>query len=178
MWKRQRDESEEAFEAFVAYREMVGRRTQTMVAEQLAKSRSLISRWSAKHRWKMRAEAFDRAALSAEADGAPSDLEQEVYELAASQARVARLLADEFFRRATGDPAILHEMPPELVTKLFAHYVKGQDLWSELVRTQRKTGNEFRDMTNDELAAWLLGGWNEMVQGVVPADWLQQRRAA
>ena len=48
------DEGREAFEAFVAYRDMRGRRSQRAIAGQLGKSETPISRWSSRHRWRAR----------------------------------------------------------------------------------------------------------------------------
>lgn len=59
-WERQPTESTKAFEAFARYRDMdAGERSLRKVAEALAKSGALISRWSAEHRWVDRVTAYD-----------------------------------------------------------------------------------------------------------------------
>ncbi|MFI1563895.1 hypothetical protein ACH4ZX_12680 [Streptomyces sp. NPDC020490] len=59
-WERQPGESAAAWEAFACYRDLGLSRSISKVAERLAKSRTLIERWSTAHRWVLRAEAWDR----------------------------------------------------------------------------------------------------------------------
>ncbi|WP_431991962.1 hypothetical protein [Streptomyces albogriseolus] len=59
-WERQPSESAAAWEAFACYRDLGLSRSIGKVAERLAKSRTLIERWSTTHRWVLRAEAWDR----------------------------------------------------------------------------------------------------------------------
>jgi hypothetical protein len=59
-WERQPSESAAAWEAFACYRDLGLSRSIGKVAERLAKSRTLIERWSTAHRWVLRAEAWDR----------------------------------------------------------------------------------------------------------------------
>ena len=55
----QRGESAEAYEAAKLYFEMAANRSQEAVGQKLAKSRQLLSRWSAKWNWAERARAYD-----------------------------------------------------------------------------------------------------------------------
>lgn len=59
LWERQPGESRKAFEAFCIYRDQGADRSQRAVCEKLAKSRALISRWSAQYGWVDRAAAWD-----------------------------------------------------------------------------------------------------------------------
>src|SRR3954452_17944375 len=59
-WERQPGESAAAWEAFASYRDLGLSRSIGKVSERLAKSRTLIERWSTAHRWVLRAEAWDR----------------------------------------------------------------------------------------------------------------------
>jgi hypothetical protein len=56
-------ESAKAYAAFVAYAEMGSQRSQEAVSQQLSKSRQIISRWSAQHRWQERVRQYDAAVL-------------------------------------------------------------------------------------------------------------------
>lgn len=58
-WERQKGESEQAFEAFSIYRDMVNGRSLLEVSKRLKKSRTLIDRWRAKWDWPERARAYD-----------------------------------------------------------------------------------------------------------------------
>lgn len=58
-WERQKGESEKAYEAFAAYRDMGEKRTLTAVAEKLQKSGSLIRRWKDRWDWAERVRAYD-----------------------------------------------------------------------------------------------------------------------
>lgn len=59
LWERQEGESEAAWKAFLAFRDMEGKRTVTAVAKELSKSRQLITRWKATWNWDERVRAFD-----------------------------------------------------------------------------------------------------------------------
>jgi hypothetical protein len=59
-WEWQPSESRPAYQAFSLYRDMPpDQRSYTAVAQGLAKSRTLISRWGAKWNWQERTAAFD-----------------------------------------------------------------------------------------------------------------------
>lgn len=58
-WSRQVGETSKAYEAFEAYRDLGTERSTRRVAEMLAKSETLIKRWSSNHNWPDRARAWD-----------------------------------------------------------------------------------------------------------------------
>lgn len=58
-WEPLPDESPEAAEAFIAYRDMGNERTTRGVAQQLSKSGQLIRRWSSQHGWVQRVALYD-----------------------------------------------------------------------------------------------------------------------
>ena len=58
-WERQEGESVKAFEAFTVYLGMGDERSIREVAQRLAKSRTLIGRWSVTYQWVERVAAFD-----------------------------------------------------------------------------------------------------------------------
>lgn len=60
-------ESTQALAAYTTYRDMGPTRSQEAVAKQLAKSRQLISRWSAAHHWQERIAAYE-CEIAAEAE--------------------------------------------------------------------------------------------------------------
>ena len=57
-WERQPKESEKAFEAFAAYRDMGPKRSHAKVAQEIGKNKGLIARWSRVHVWTSRIEAW------------------------------------------------------------------------------------------------------------------------
>lgn len=58
-WERQKGESEKAYEAFAAYRDMGPERTISAVVKKLEKSRTLIDRWKDRWDWQERVRAYD-----------------------------------------------------------------------------------------------------------------------
>lgn len=58
-WERQHDETPPAYAALRAYLDQGTSRSVTKVAEELDKARSLVGRWSSRHRWVPRAAAWD-----------------------------------------------------------------------------------------------------------------------
>jgi len=58
-WDRQAGETSKAYAAFVTYRDQGEDRSIQSVAEELDKSRALISRWSTQNDWVSRAAAWD-----------------------------------------------------------------------------------------------------------------------
>jgi hypothetical protein len=60
-WEQQPDEGPEAFEAFDTYAKMGPTRSLERVATELDKSFTLMGRWSSRHAWTIRANAWDRS---------------------------------------------------------------------------------------------------------------------
>ena len=58
-WERQKGESEKAFEAFAAYRDMGPERSLRAVGQQLGKSKALMERWSVAHDWQERVRDYE-----------------------------------------------------------------------------------------------------------------------
>ena len=59
LWERQPKETEQAWAAFLAYRDLEPPRTVTAVAENLSKSRQLITTWKSRWFWDERVRAYD-----------------------------------------------------------------------------------------------------------------------
>jgi len=77
-WDRQVEESEKAYEAFVIYRDLGKDRGVQIVATELSKSRSLITRWARDHNWHERIAEFD-SYVSSELDKQYITKAKEVY---------------------------------------------------------------------------------------------------
>ena len=60
LWLKLPNESEQAYNAWCAYRDMNPPRSLRNLAERLGKSRALLERWSSRWRWQKRLEAFIR----------------------------------------------------------------------------------------------------------------------
>jgi len=58
-WERQQGESEQAWEAFLTYRDMDPPRKVQAVASKLSKSRQQITKWKSAWSWEERARAYD-----------------------------------------------------------------------------------------------------------------------
>lgn len=59
-WERQDDESSVAFAAFAAYRDLGSARSTAKTAKVIGKSTVLCNRWSGRHAWVRRIEAWER----------------------------------------------------------------------------------------------------------------------
>ena len=59
-WERQDGETPKQFEAFARYRDLGEERSLSKVAQQLSKSKQLLSRWSSANSWVDRCAAWDR----------------------------------------------------------------------------------------------------------------------
>jgi hypothetical protein len=93
-WNRQPGETSKAYEAFSLYRDLGSERSTRRVSEQLAKSETLIKRWSGKYDWVARAGAWDSVPAQAVAE-AYSDMAQRI---AAQHERLATKLANRLER--------------------------------------------------------------------------------
>jgi hypothetical protein len=71
VWNRVKGESGEAFRAFVAYRDLPGKRSIRKAAEIVGKSHQLLERWSACWSWVSRVAAFDDEILAVQDELAP-----------------------------------------------------------------------------------------------------------
>lgn len=58
-WERQKGESAQAFEAFLTYLQMGPERSIRAVSQRLAKSKTIIDRWSRTYGWVERCRAWD-----------------------------------------------------------------------------------------------------------------------
>ncbi len=59
-YEKRETETEQAFEAFAAYRDFGLERSHVKVGEKLGKNLTLISKWSHQHQWVKRCHAYDR----------------------------------------------------------------------------------------------------------------------
>jgi hypothetical protein len=59
IWDKSLDESPPAWESFQLYRNLGPERSIAKTAEEVGKDISLLERWSSKHKWVLRANAFD-----------------------------------------------------------------------------------------------------------------------
>lgn len=58
-WDRQPGETAKAYEGFVTYRDLGPKRSVRLVSEALAKTQTVIKRWSSAHNWVSRVSAWD-----------------------------------------------------------------------------------------------------------------------
>lgn len=136
-WERQPDETDKAYEAFRAYLELGPGRTLREVETKLGKSRQLISRWSSKHGWVGRADAFE-AEGHKRADDATLDA---IAERAKRQAQIAQLNqealalpAKELLERLQRNPQLLATMP---IGELLAAVGQAARALPRVVQTER-----------------------------------------
>jgi hypothetical protein len=105
--ERQRGETVPAFEAFRAYVDLGPGRSVLKVAQGLAKSPTLIKRWSSRWRWVERVRELESADALAADDGRREELRR-IAERQAKEARIhmaaTTVTAQEILRRVREDP--------------------------------------------------------------------------
>jgi hypothetical protein len=148
-WDRRPGESLPAFEAFCAYRNAGRHRSLREIAAQLGKSRSLIFRWSSKHHWVARAQAWDIDQAMVEHGDDPK----------AKQARLARLQRSlegamgalghapaEVTRRMEEDPDFLRDLDFRELQRLVQQAAR---LMPALVKAEQALVEEAQIRAND-----------------------------
>lgn len=136
-WERQMGESEKAYEAFYAYLQMGEERSLRAVEKKLAKSHTLISRWSAAHGWQKRVRDYDNYLVRQELK------EQE------KQARSMR-------KRQIGTAVMLQKKAVEALEQLDMNSLTPQEILkfiTEGAKLERQTRAESRETVSGETNA-------------------------
>ena len=149
-WERQKGESEKAYEAFCAYRDMGEKRTIVAVAESLHKSGSLLRRWKDRWDWKERVRAYD------------NDLEKEAR---AKAVKERKDMTDRHIQIAMNLQkkalAALNELPVEEMTpKDIREYIK---LATDLERLNRtlEADQSKEENANSSLADTIIAAYQK-----------------
>lgn len=136
-WERQTGESEKAYEAFYAYLQMGEERSLRAVEKKLAKSHTLISRWSAAHGWQKRVRDYDNYLVRQEL------AEQE------KQARSMR-------KRQIGTAVMLQKKAVEALEQLDMNSLTPQEILkfiTEGAKLERQNRAENRENASGETSA-------------------------
>lgn len=173
-WERQPGESNEAWQAFVAYRDMQldGRylRSYRRVARDLGKSLSAISDHAARWQWQARVQAWDveqdrakTAAMLAERE----ELGRRHAQLASGHLAALSLPMREVLRRAQDVPGFLEQLPAAALIRLEAQAARAVHQLTQAERLARGMNTEgppadgdaedMRRKSDAELADYLLG---------------------
>lgn len=117
LWEHQPNESEEAWEAFVMYRELGNERNLTKVAEILGKTVGMMEQWSARHRWVIRAEAWDRELDRAKQDAARAAVSKAAETMGTRHATAAQMTLEAVLspirvavKRLREDPRFVNDL--------------------------------------------------------------------
>jgi hypothetical protein len=171
-WNRQSTETAPAFQAFVLYRDGGPDRSLRGVAQALGKSRSLMARWSARHEWAARVDAWDKAQderLQATLTAKLEDLGLQHAEVLRTHLAAISLPALELARRMEADPSRLQHLSDERLIGLISRAAHPVARLIELEREVRGMGHESPQreideareraarLTDDELDELLLG---------------------
>lgn len=146
-WDRQPAETTPAYDAFRNYLYMGPARSTEKVARQLAKSKTLMTRWSGRHGWVARVQAFEaHQAREADAEFMAANRERarRHAELAAMQLEAASVPARELMRRLQANPEFVEKLPAAELVRLAATMGR---TYKQLVVTERLA----RDMTTENL---------------------------
>lgn len=115
-WNRQPGESAPAYEAFAFYRDIDGQSIR-LVADLLCKQPSLLFRWSARHHWGARVDAWTRFHARELGWDEPQSFGDPAGDLSTVR-RVASKAARELERRMEEDPAFLQGLSPEELRRI------------------------------------------------------------
>lgn len=172
-WDRRAEESDEAWEAFVTYRDLPIPRSQRKCAEALGKSRQIVSTWSMRHGWVERCAAWDleqdrqrREAMQRENVKAAERHARQM----ASFLGAGELFVVELMRRVREDENFLRAMPKDELLENLARLARvaprllvaerlARGMTTESVETRDADAARARAgrMTDGELDAFLLG---------------------
>lgn len=103
-WERQKGESRQAFAAFCTYRDLGVTRSIVRASETLAKSGSLLSRWSQDWHWVARTNGYDDHLAAV----AVQQAEQESREMVQRHARLSVAVLNLVAKRLAGPDVIDH----------------------------------------------------------------------
>ena len=90
LWERQKGESHEAFDAWIAYRDSE-KRSQRATAAKLGKSSTLLSRWASRWSWEERDRAWDNRMQEEVVTLVLTDREKHVSEARGALEKMARM---------------------------------------------------------------------------------------
>lgn len=143
-WNQQRGESDRAYAAFRAYRDLgPGKRSLDAVASQLGRARGgSVRDWTTRWAWVERARAWD-AKLETEREEAAILAVQEDAERIVGAARgfqqAGHILVEEILRRAREDPDFLRELSP---SQLLGLTNRVSNAWTRGVQIERLVKGE------------------------------------
>lgn len=144
-WERQEGESVKAFEAFTVYLNLGEERSIRAVSQKLVKSRTLISRWSADHKWVERVAAYDadvQKKAHAEAVKKQRKMVDRHIGIALKMQEKALKALDKM------DPA---DMDPRIMLSILREATKlEQDMRAAAVSTRRAAAVEAENMAETE----------------------------
>lgn len=160
-WERQQSESEEAYEAFSVYRDMLsktGKRSTAKVGQELGKSKTLMDNWCKRWNWVERARTWDNELARQGKEQAAKDA-REMQQRHVKIAKKMQLKALEALE--TLDPEMLDG---NIVVKLIVEGTK-------LERSAREAGNDMAS-SGKEAAEDPLAG---LVEAIDRADKRRQK---
>lgn len=162
------NESTPAWEAFTVYRDMRAERSHEAVGQKLGKSSALISRWSKRHEWVIRARAYDIAMDARLRHATEQDAikqRREMLQAHAEEARGLRMVARRIlaeFERRWGEKGTLQWISGDDFVKVMSQLPKIIQTAHQLERLATGEPAEnleppkpFEQMTNDELDAYI-----------------------
>lgn len=135
-WDRQAGETSKAYAAFSIYRDLGSDRSVRRVSEELAKTQTVIKRWSAAHDWVVRAAAWDSM---------PTRKTEEAYaDMAADIAAQHRDLSNKLMARLSRNLDLLPEGADPTIRWSTAHGAarQGHVLATDLSKPQETAREE------------------------------------
>lgn len=147
LWEQKDDETDRAYAAFVAYRDLgPHHRSLTSVARQLGKNRELMGRWSRRHGWVERVQAWDEE----QRHQFDVSMAQAREEMADFHARVARAGLNVVAKAIIGSPEEgIDPLNPASISA--SEIARLADIFSRMERAARGEPDvSFREITRED----------------------------
>lgn len=123
IWERQDDEGDEAWAAFVKYRDAGSERSIRSVAQELSKSATLLSRWNSQWSWRKRVVEYERHQDNLKRQAAEKTL-KEMAERQAKQAQLMQMALSQpstaFLKKLQQNPQMLDALTAQELLELIA----------------------------------------------------------
>lgn len=163
LWERQKNESQQAYEAFVVYRDLGAERSITRVVQELNKSRALIGKWSSRFKWVERCRAYDNHLDEI----ARREAEKRYKEMTSRHIEIATTLQTRALKslKALPEDAISPKYIIQFLDKALAIEKAARSEEAGIVRGGKSAGGQQQDEGGGSLADEIIAAYEARTRG-------------